>query len=189
LHGLPARHRLERALGGGATGGIVESGSESATRVSEKPLQGSVAVAIQVFIRTGPFRENDRQYSASLTVPIRPTADSGRIAGAAGEAARSMFRPGFDYAKAGVMLKDLQEAQTFGDQGELDMFGGQDSETATDPDRPALMQAMDAPNRRFGRGAVRIDRQHHYSDGQRNRRCVAVSETGSKDAAVHNALG
>jgi DNA polymerase V len=67
-----------------------------------------------------------------------------------------MFRPGFNYAKAGVMLMDLQEGQSLGDQGELDMFGSEDGKTATEADRPALMQAMDALNRRFGRGAVRI---------------------------------
>jgi DNA polymerase V len=137
--------------------GIVEAVSEFASRASEKlRLQGSVAGAIQVFIRTSPFRENDRQHSPSVTVPIRPTADSRKIVGAACEAARSMFRPGFNYAKAGVMLMDLQEGQSLGDQGELDMFASEDGKTATEPDRPALMQAMDALNRRFGRGAVRI---------------------------------
>jgi DNA polymerase V len=137
--------------------GIVEAVSEFASRASEKlRLQGSVAGAIQVFIRTSPFRENDRQHSPSVTVPIRPTADSRKIVGVACEAARSMFRPGFNYAKAGVMLMDLQESQSLGDQGELDMFGSEDGKTDIEPHRPALMQAMDALNRRFGRGAVRI---------------------------------
>jgi DNA polymerase V len=137
--------------------GIVEAVSEFASRASEKlRLQGSVAGAIQVFIRTSPFRENDRQHSPSLTVPIRPTADSRKIVGAACEAACSMFRPGFNYAKAGVMLIDLQEAAAVGDQGELDLFGGHERGTRIEPDRSALMLAMDTLNRRFGRGAVRI---------------------------------
>jgi DNA polymerase V len=137
--------------------GIVEAVSEFASRASEKlRLQGSVAGAIQVFIRTSPFRENDRQHSPSLTVPIRPTADSRKIVGAACEAACSMFRPGFNHAKAGVMLIDLQEAAAVGDQGELDLFGGHERGTRIEPDRSALMLAMDTLNRRFGRGAVRI---------------------------------
>ena len=67
-----------------------------------------------------------------------------------------MFRPGLNYAKAGVMLMDLQDAAALGDQGELDLFSGQEAESTIEPDRPALMQAMDTLNRRFGRGAVRI---------------------------------
>ena len=137
--------------------GILEAVSEFASRAAEKlRLQGSVAGAIQVFIRTSPFRENDRQHSPSLTVPIRPTADSRKLVAAACEAARSMFRPGFNYAKAGVMLMDLQQAVALGDQGELDMFGSDEPEVSSLPDRSALMQAMDTLNRRFGRGAVRI---------------------------------
>ena len=137
--------------------GIVEAVSEFASRAAEKlRLQGSVAGAVQVFIRTSPFRENDRQHSPSLTVPVRPTADSRKLVAAACEAARSMFRPGFNYAKAGVMLMDLQDAAAVGDQGELDLFSGQEPDATIEPDRPALMQAMDTLNRRFGRGAVRI---------------------------------
>ena len=139
------------------TEGIVEAVSEFASRAAEKlRQQGSVAGAIQVFIRTSPYREADRQHSPSTVVPLRPTADSGRLVAAACEAARQMFRPGFNYAKAGVMLMDLQAAAAVGRQGELELF----SEAAEDPrvgqERAALMQAMDALNRRFGRGALRI---------------------------------
>lgn len=150
---------VSRSFGQAVTSidGIVEAVSEFASRAAERlRLQGSVAGAMQVFIRTSPFRENDRQHSPSLIVPIRPTADSRRIVCAACEAARSMFRPGHRYAKAGVMLTDLQQAEALGDQGELDMFGSNSCVTANEPDRPALMQALDALNQRFGRGAVRI---------------------------------
>jgi DNA polymerase V len=137
--------------------GIVEAVSEFASRASEKlRLQGSVAGAVQVFIRTSPFRENDRQHSPCTTVPMRPTADSRKIVRVACDVARSMFRPGFNYAKAGVMLMDLQEAQAQGDQGELDLFGMDGDEAARERRRPSLMAAMDALNRRFGRGAVRV---------------------------------
>jgi DNA polymerase V len=155
--------------------GIVEAVSEFASRAAERlRLQGSVAGAIQVFIRTSPFRENDRQHSPSLTVPIRPTADSRKIVGTACEAARSMFRPGFRYAKAGVMLTDLQQADALGDQGELDLFCSEAGEATNEPDRPALMQAMDALNRRFGRGAVRIG----------STTTAAASDTGTASWAV-----
>ena len=111
---------------------------------------------MNVFFTTSPFRQNDRQHSANVTVPlIRPTADSRLLVGAAVDAATRAFRVGFNYAKAGVMLLDLQPAGQH--QGELDLFT--DAEDEVKPparDRAALMQAMDALNRRFGRDSVRI---------------------------------
>jgi len=65
-----------------------------------------------------------------------------------------MFRPGFNYAKAGVMLLDLKAAEALDQQPERDLFA--EPEPAAAKDRSALMDAMDALNRRFGRGAVRI---------------------------------
>lgn len=150
---------VSRSFGQAVThlAGIVEAVSEFASRAAERlRLQGSVAGAVQVFIRTSPFRENDRQHSPSVTLPMRPTADSRKIVGAACEAARDLYRPGFNYAKAGVMLLDLQDAEAVGQQGELDLFGTEVRQPAAEPDRTALMHAMDALNRRFGRGAVRI---------------------------------
>ncbi len=137
--------------------GIVEAISEFTARAAEKlRQQNSVAGAVQVFMRTSPYREHDRQHSPSLAVPIRPTADSRQLVAATCEAARAMFKPGFNYAKAGVMLMDLQDAQAAADQGELDLFGDSGPATPAAPDRSALMQAMDTLNQRFGRGAVRI---------------------------------
>jgi DNA polymerase V len=114
--------------------GLVEAVSEFASRAAEwLRLQGPVAGAIPVFVGTSPFRENDRPHSPSVAVPMRPTADSRRIVGAACEAARALFRPGFGDAKAGVMLTDLRQAQALGDQGELDLFASEGGETATEP--------------------------------------------------------
>ena len=136
--------------------GIVEAVSEFASRAAEKlRQQGSVAGAIQVFIRTSPFRENDRQHSPSTVVPLQPTADSRQLVGAACQAVKAMFRPGINYAKAGVMLLDLQSSQVLGQQAELDLFAG-DQQGEADKNRSTLMNTMDALNRRFGRGAVRI---------------------------------
>jgi hypothetical protein len=76
---------------------------------------------VLVFIRTSPFRPQDRQYSRSITVPLRlPSADTLRIAGAALEGLKRIFRPGYRYAKAGVMLLDLQPAGVQAQQ-ELDL--------------------------------------------------------------------
>jgi DNA polymerase V len=108
---------------------------------------------VLVFIRTSPFRPQDRQYSRSITVPLRlPSADTLRIAGAALEGLKRIFRPGYRYAKAGVMLLDLQPAGVQAQQ-ELDL-GGDDTHRERRNGR--LMAAMDAIQDRFGKEAIRL---------------------------------
>lgn len=130
---------------------LIEAVSEFAGRAGEKLRgQGGLAGQILVFIRTSPFRQGP-QYSRSVVVPLRrPTADSRALVGAAIRGVRSIYREGFDFAKAGVMLLELQDAQT--EQGELDL--------ATEPeetrDAGRLMAAIDAVNCRFGKGMLHV---------------------------------
>ena len=151
---------VSRSFGKAVTdvAGIVEAVSEFASRAAENlRLQDSAAGAITVFFTTSPFRQNDRQHSASVTVPLmRPTADSRHLVSAAVAAVHRLYRPGFNYAKAGVMLVDLQPAGQL--QGELDLFSaeGNSPDRQPDRDRTALMTAMDELNRRCGRGSVHI---------------------------------
>ena len=137
--------------------GLVEVISQFATRVAEKARERQAAAgAVHVFITTSPFRKNDRQHSPSATIPLpRPTADTRVIIGAALSALRGMYREGFNYAKAGVMLVDLQPQGQ--QQGELDLFGdSQATPVEQTQESENLMGAIDALNRRFGRGAVTV---------------------------------
>jgi len=132
--------------------------SQFASRVAEKVRhQQSVAGALHVFIATSPFRKSDRQHNAGVTVPlVRPTADTRLLIGAAVRALEGMYRSGFNYLKAGVMLMDLQPEGH--QQGELDLSSGTHEPEGSVPrrDRSHLMGALDALNRRFGRGAVAV---------------------------------
>jgi DNA polymerase V len=148
-----------RSFGAPATelAGLVEVVSQFAARVAEKVRQQqAVAGAVQVFISTSPFRTHDRQHSPSVTMPlVRPTDDTRTLIAAAVRALRGMFRPGFNYVKAGVMLIDLQPKGR--EQGELDLFSAiDDAESGVRHDPSALMETVDALNRRFGRGSVSI---------------------------------
>lgn len=101
---------------------------------------------VLVFVRTSPFRK-DPQYSRSMTVPMRrPSADTSALVGAALTGLRAIYRSGFQYAKAGVMLMDLQSDTL--QQGELDF------EVADAQDRGKLMATLDALNLRYGRGTM-----------------------------------
>jgi DNA polymerase V len=139
---------------------LLEVASQFASRVAEKlRQQQGAAGAVHVFITTSPFRRHDRQHSPSLTTRlVRPSADTRVLVGAATRAMAAIYRPGFNYVKAGVMLVDLGPAGQA--QAELDLFGtAADAPAADDPPRRTperLMQALDALNQRFGRGTLNV---------------------------------
>ncbi len=109
--------------------------------------QGSVAGAIQVFIRTNPFKSEHPQHQRALTVPLpAPSGDTRTLTRAALWGLRRLFKPGYAYQKAGVMLMDLRAAGVA--QGRL--FDDMPA------DRPALMQVIDRANAQWGRGTLRL---------------------------------
>ncbi|HET7793795.1 MAG TPA: Y-family DNA polymerase [Rhizobacter sp.] len=136
---------------------LTEIVSGFASRVAEKlRAQQSVAAAVRVFITTSPFRRKDAQHSPSITLPVRPTADTRVLIAAAVRALEAMYRPGFNYVKAGVMLVDLSpQAQS---QVELDLFTTACEPSVDDTSKATarLMTAVDALNQRFGLGAVSV---------------------------------
>lgn len=101
---------------------LAEAVSVHATRVAEQARRdGSLAGAAHVFIHTSQHRKQDRQYSASRTIPlVRPTADTRLLASAALMDLRAIYRDGYRYEKAGVMLVELQPDTVH--QGELDLM-------------------------------------------------------------------
>ena len=101
-----------------------------------------------MFVRTSPFRQ-EAQYSRSISIPLRRhSADTGVIVAAALSGLRAIYRPGYQLAKAGVMLLELQPCTVL--QSELDL-------QADDfPDRRRLMTTLDDLNQRYGRGTVKL---------------------------------
>lgn len=92
------------------------------TRAAEK-LRGEKRLArvVQVFIRTGVFNSNDPRYSNALSVELpNPTDDTRDLLEAADALFSRLFKPGFRYAKAGVMLTDFYEHGTY----QHDLFRG-----------------------------------------------------------------
>jgi DNA polymerase V len=75
----------------------------------------------------------------------RPTDDSVALVNAAVKGIQSIYRPGFNFSKAGVMLLDLQDGSI--KQRELDL----EQEPSA---RGQLMGALDKLNDRYGRGTV-----------------------------------
>lgn len=129
--------------------GLVEAVTDFASRAAEKlRAQAHHACRVLVFIHTSPFRRSERQYSRAVTVPLRlPTSDTTHLVRAAVHGLRAIYRDGYNIAKAGVHLLELQPAGV--EQAELAF-----DEATNGRDR--LMQAMDGVNSRFGRGTLQL---------------------------------
>ncbi len=122
-----------------------------ASRAAEKlRRQNHVAGAIQVFVQTNPFKPEEPQYNNGVTVKLlNPTNDTFNLAEAALYGLKKIYRLGYAYKKAGVMLTDLCPA----DRVPVDLFSGFD-EPETQRAK-SLMATMDEINAKMGRGTVR----------------------------------
>ena len=129
---------------------IAEAVTEFASHAAEKlRKQSGHTSEILVFIRTSPFRQ-EAQYSRSIVVTLRrPCYDTAAIVGAALRGLRSIYQSGYKFAKAGVMLLDIQSADR--EQFELDL-----GEPTAERDRSRLMVAMDSVNDRWGKGTIKV---------------------------------
>lgn len=118
-----------------------------ATRAAEKLRRhGLSATAMQVFLQTNRFSKVDPQYVNQSSFGIEPTSDTFALIASATRAGARIWRQGYRYAKAGVILLDLIPQQHLSAQ----------LLPSTDPVRSAkVMRAMDAINMRFGRNTVR----------------------------------
>jgi DNA polymerase V len=142
---------------------LAEAITEFASRAAQKlRKQRSTTAMVLCFIRTSPFRK-DAQYSRSITVPlIRPSADTAEIVGAALAGLRSIYRPGFKLAKAGVMLMQLQPDSVQQQELELALDDGDQQQSPSKQgqyegeqrERSRLMATMDGINDRYGRNTM-----------------------------------
>jgi DNA polymerase V len=88
---------------------IGEALSNYAARACEKLRgQNSRTQAVYVFIQTNGFRETDDQYNNSITCTLTtPTSDTRIIISAAKYGLSKIYKQGYRYKKAGIMLLDL----------------------------------------------------------------------------------
>ncbi|WP_297744251.1 Y-family DNA polymerase [Nitrosomonas sp.] len=111
--------------------------------------QHSVCNAIQVFIQTNPFREQDKQYSNSMTIPLpNASSDTRLLIRAALFGLRHIYRKGYAYKKAGVILTGIDPLALY--QTSLLTQQGADERSAR------LMNALDQLNQKYGRNTVSV---------------------------------
>ena len=113
--------------------------------------QDSLAGGVQVYIRTNVFKPEVPQYQKGVTVPLpEATADTRVLTQWAIRILRRIYRPGFGYHKAGVMLLDLVPAA----KRQLALFDSQGG--AGDARSGKLMAVLDDINQRYGRQSLRL---------------------------------
>lgn len=129
---------------------LTESVSWRAHVASEKlRAQQSVTGAVLVFVQTNRFKADDPQYNGSLVVPLEnPSDNTCAITASALYGLKRIYRRGFDYKKAGVMLMQLTQKENY--QSTLFDDGAARVRSAK------LMQAMDAINTTWGRNTLRV---------------------------------
>lgn len=107
--------------------------------------QASVAGMVQVYIRTNPHKAKAPQYQKGITVPLSiATDDTLRLTQAALWALKRIYRPGYDYQKAGVALLNLSPKVS----AQTDLF-------VCPRNNAQLMATMDRINAIWGRDTVR----------------------------------
>ena len=137
---------------------LQEAISEFTSRACEKlRRQHSHANQVLCFIRTSPFRK-EKQYSRSICIRLpRPCADTKVITQSAIQGLSLIYKSGYKYAKAGIMLIDLQPANTTQLSLDIDLADDLCAEDRTpEPraDQSRLMQTMDAVNLRYGKSTL-----------------------------------
>ncbi len=117
-------------------------------RASEKlRAQNSLCRKIRVSIRTGMFNPEEARYANGVVVDLPyPTDDVRLLTRLAVDALDRVFRPGFKYSKAEVLLLNLCQPGDYTD----DLFAASQATEAT-----RVMAVLDQINGRWGRGTLR----------------------------------
>jgi DNA polymerase V len=120
------------------------------SRAAEKLRdQHSLAGSIQVYIRTDPHKDEAPQYQPTILLPLfAPSDDTRLLCRAALSGLRQIYRSGYAYQKAGVMLTEIiataSRPRTLFD------------DAAAQQKSASLMTTLDLINRRMGNGTMQL---------------------------------
>lgn len=110
--------------------------------------QNTCCKMITVFVQTNRFRKDLPEYKNAMTrILSNPTNSSILIGRVVNELFEAIYREGFHYKRAGVMVNDFVPE----DQRQISLF----EEDIQNQHLP-VMKAMDAMNRKFGKDKVRL---------------------------------
>ena len=130
---------------------IREAVATYAARACEKlRAQGSMCTRVRISIRTGMFNPDEPKFAKGVICELPgPSDDTRTIIGAALAGLEQVFREGFAFSKAEVLLLDLRQRGEFtGDLFQAEQAGASDR----------LMEVLDQINGKWGRGTLRPGR-------------------------------
>ena len=127
-----------------------EAVSSYMTRAAERlRAQHSVAGSIAVHIQASSFKPEEPRYHPSQVVPlVKPTDDTRYLIQAALQGLQHIYRPGFRYRKAGVLLMALEAKATLHPA----LFDDPEAEARSS----RLMKVMDTINHRMGQDTLKL---------------------------------
>jgi DNA polymerase V len=117
-----------------------------ATQAAFKLRRGGLhTTVVDVFIRTNSFKKNEPQYCNRKTLRLAvPSSHTATLIKAAIASLEAIYRPGYNYQKAGVLLSDLVPEK----HEQLHLF------KASRPHDSSLMKTMDKINKRWGHNTI-----------------------------------
>lgn len=123
------------------------SGNLHVAGIEKLRAQKSLCKKIRVSIRTGMFNPDEAKYANGVVIDLTyPTDDVRLLTTTAVDALDRIFRPGFSYSKAEVLLLNLCQPGEYTD----DLFAISQPTEAT-----KVMAVLDEINGRWGRGTLR----------------------------------
>ena len=118
------------------------------TRAAEKLReQHSLVSLLTVFIATNPFQPEKPQYTRSCAIRLcAPTNDTRELIAAALGGLRQLYKPGYQYHRAGTFLQELVPDT----HRQLHLFAPNEGLAR----RQTVVQVVDSINQRFGRETI-----------------------------------
>ena len=148
--------------------------SDFAAKCAEKLRQdGTAAYCINTFLYTNRFREDKPQDFPDATIRLdMPASSTQEVVSAALKALNLIWKPGFEYKKAGVVVFDIVNR----DERQLTLF---ETDSAKKEKQDVLSQVMDNVNVSSGQNVLRVATQRpgHYADGIRREHASRLFST------------
>jgi len=151
---------------------LQESIANYGTRVAEKIREeGLIAHSMSIFVLTNHFNKKEKQYSNSIKLQLDyPTSDSKLIVKRAIEGITRIYKEGYRYKKAGIILYELDSSSSA--LGLLDY-----DRTRND----SLMKSLDEINYRYGSSTLRLAAEGIKKSWQMRREKISPCYTSSFD--------
>lgn len=148
--------------------------SDFAAKCAEKLRHdGTAAYSINTFLYTNRFREDKPQDFPDATIRLdMPASSTQEVVSAALKALKLIWKPGFEYKKAGVVVFDIVNRE----ERQLTLF---ETASAKKEKQDVLSQVMDNVNVSSGQNVLRVATQRpgHYADGIRREHASRLFST------------